>query len=246
VRWLAGAGVASAGVAGAGVVGAASAAAAVWLLARTGGLAGRRLRPVSPGKRDRPNAVMAVVRRRRLDSVRNAEAVTLCAALAAELRAGLPPGPALASAAGELPSLGPRLGRAARAVGRGALLGEELALAGVDEQCARLAAVAAVCAAGEATGSGIADVLDRVGSGFATDDQSKAELAALAAGPRATTVVLAGLPAVAVAMGTALGLAPLRILFHTALGMGLWLAAALLEMLGIIWVRRITAAALRG
>jgi tight adherence protein B len=176
---------------------------------------------------------------------RDAETVTLCAALAAELRAGLPPAAALASVAGDLPLLGVRLEPAARAVGRGASLADELAVVAAGERCPRLAAVAAVCAAGESTGAGIADVLDRLGRGFAGDDESAAELAALAAGPRATAVVLAGLPVMAVALGSALGLAPLRILLHTALGMGLWLAAGLLEAAGIVWVRRITTRALR-
>ena len=47
-------------------------------------------------------------------------------------------------------------------------------------------------------------------------------------------------------MGTALGLDPLRILFHTALGVALWSGAVILEVFGIVWVHRITAGALRG
>jgi len=228
-----------------GVLGAVLAAVAVWLFVRPGGQAARRLRVPPRRLCRRPVTTPTDMRRHRLPRLRSHEAVTLCAALAAELRAGLPPGAALASAASELATLGPRLARAATAVVRGALLGDELALAGTAEACPRLMVIAAVCAAGEATGAGIADALDRVGRGFAHDDESRAELAALAAGPRATAVVLAGLPAVAVALGTALGLAPMRILFHTALGAALVLVAALLELAGVLWVRRITAGALR-
>jgi tight adherence protein B len=232
-----------------GVVAGASAVGAVWLLVRSGGQPARRLAPAPARRRGRAASVSGLLRRQRgraLQRGRDAEAVTLCAALAAELRAGLPPAAALTSAAGELPLLGPSLMRAARAVGRGAALGDELAAAAADLASARLSVVAAVCAVGDATGSGIADVLDRVGRGLASDDEARAELAALAAGPRATAAVLAALPAVAVLLGTALGLAPLRILFHTAFGVGLWLTAALLEVLGIVWVRRITAGALSG
>ena len=81
---------------------------------------------------------------------------------------------------------------------------------------------------------------------MASDDEAAAELTALAAGPRATAIVLAALPAVAVALATALGLAPLRILFRTALGVALWTSAAALEVLGVWWVRRITVGALTG
>ena len=227
-------------------LGAAFAAAALWLLTPAGGQASRRLRPLPARRAAHPPALVAVVQRRRRARFGEAEAVTLCSALAAELRAGLPPAAALASAAGELATLGPWLDRAATAVARGAPLGDELAVAGLAAHCQRLMVVSAVCAAGEATGSGIADVLDRVGRGFASDDESTAELAALAAGPRATAVVLAGLPAVAVALGTALGLSPMRVLFHSALGAALLLTAALLNLGGVLWVRRITANALRG
>jgi tight adherence protein B len=225
-----------------------SLAGAAWLLIGAGSHASRRLRPSAT--RDRRRTIIgtapAGLGRRRLQQHRDAEAVTFCGAFAAELRAGLPPAAALSSAAAELALLGPRLLQAAHAVGRGAFLGEELAQAAADSSCARLAAAAAVCAAGEATGSGIADVLDRVGRGMASDDEAAAELAALAAGPRATAVVLAALPLMAVALATALGLAPLRILFHTALGVALWTSAGALEVLGVCWVRRITAGALSG
>jgi tight adherence protein B len=226
-------------------------AVATWLLAPSSNDAARRLGLVLPSgvARRRPLARAATGAaawrtRRRLQQRRDAEAVTLCAAFAAELRVGLPPAAALASAATELPVLGPRLSRAARAVGRGAHLSDELELAAADEACARLSAVAAVCAAGEATGAGVADVLDRIGRGLASDDDATAELDALSAGPRATALVLAGLPALAVASANAIGLHPLRILLHTLLGVALVVAAAVLELAGLLWVRRITAVAL--
>jgi len=236
------------------LLGALSAAGAAWLLARSGPPAAKRLRNgpadgrATPPERWLPERWLPErwLRERRLVRLRSAEAVTLCAAFAAELRAGRLPAPALAAAAGVLPVLGSGLVRAATAVSRGAHLGEEIALAATALRCPRLAVIAAVCAVGDATGSGIADVLDRVGRGFASDDECSAELAALAAGPRATAAVLAGLPLLAVAFATILGLAPTRILFHTVLGGGLWLAAAVLELAGVMWVRRITAGALRG
>ena len=47
-------------------------------------------------------------------------------------------------------------------------------------------------------------------------------------------------------MATALGLAPLRVLLHSVLGGALLAGAGLLEVAGVLWVRRITTAALRG
>lgn len=228
-----------------------SVAGAAWLLTGGGGHASRRLGRSATGDGQWTILALSRLGRRRVQQRQDAEAVTFCGALAAELRAGLPPATALSSAAGSsaagaLPLLGPWLLQAAHAVGQGALLGEELARAAADSSCARLAAAAAVCAAGEATGSGIADLLDRVGRGMASDDEAAAELAALAAGPRSTAVVLAALPLVAMALATALGLAPLRILCHTALGVALLTSAAALEVLGVCWVRRITAGALNG
>ena len=223
---------------------------ATWLLGRRRDDAVRRLGlglPSASGARGAAGLVAVASGwrgRRRLQQRRDTEAITFCAAFAAELRTGLAPAAALAFAAGELPVLGPRLGRAARAVGRGARLSEELELAASEEPCARLAAVAAVCAMGEVTGTGIAEVLDRVGRGLADDDEAAAELDALSAGPRATALVLACLPVLAVGLASALGLNPLRILLHTALGPALVAVAAAQEVAGLVWVRRITAAAL--
>lgn len=185
-------------------------------------------------------------RRRRLERRYRAEAATLCAALAAELRAGLMPAAALAAAAAELPLSRSRLELAARAVSRGATIGDELTVAAADLSCARLSVVAAVFVATEVTGSAVADVLERVGRGLTGDDEAAADLDALAAGPRATAFVLAVLPAVAVAFASVLGLSPLPILMHTALGAALTVAAALLEAAGLLWVRRITRRALAG
>lgn len=217
-------------------------AAAGWAVGRP---SSRRLRPSRPGA-PLGAPTVARARRRELDRRRNGEAAALCSALAAELRAGMLPAPALAAAAGELRLLRPRLVQAARAAGRGASLPAELEVAAAELGCARLSLVAAVFAAAEVTGSGVADVLDRVGRGLVCDDEAVAELDALAAGPRATALVLAVLPVVAVAFATVLGLSPLPILLHTALGLALLLAAAVLEAAGLLWVRRITHRALAG
>ena len=163
----------------------------------------RRLRPNRAGP---PPA--GRLRRRELARRRNREAATLCSAVASELRAGMLPAAALAAAAEELPLLRPQLVQAARAAGRGASMAAELEIAAAELGCARLSVAAAVFASAEVSGSGVADVLDRVGRGLVCDDEAAAELDALAAGPRATALVLAVLPVVAVAFATVLGLSP--------------------------------------
>lgn len=177
---------------------------------------------------------------------RDADVVRLCFAVAAELRAGRTSAAALAAAAGQLQALGPGVAAAARAVGHGALPHEELAaLAGV-APCPRLLPLASIWEAGAVTGARVAEVLERVGRALAQDDEAAAELGALSAGPRATTWVLCLLPVAGIALGTAVGASPLRVLLHTTLGVVLVAAAALLDLCGVLWVRRITAGALAG
>ena len=188
-------------------------------------------------------------RRRRHRSVargRDAEVILICFALAAELRAGRTPADALAATAPQLRELRTGVADAARAVGHGAQVHDELASLAAKVQCARLLTVTAVWAASATTGARIADVLERVGRGLAHDDEAAGELDALCAGPRATAWVLCLLPVFAAGLGTAIGASPLPVLLHTRLGAALSGAAALLDVVGVLWVRRLTAGALFG
>jgi tight adherence protein B len=51
--------------------------------------------------------------------------------------------------------------------------------------------------------------------------------------------MLAGLPALGLLIGTALGAGPLHVLLHTGAGLGCLAAGGVLEGLGLWWVRRI-------
>ena len=106
--------------------------------------------------------------------------------------------------------------------------------------------VAAVWAASATTGARVADVLERVARAFAADDDARADLDALAAGPRATALILCLLPLFAVAMGTLAGGGPARLLLHTGFGWLLIGAAAVLDGCGLFWVAAITRRALAG
>ena len=183
-------------------------------------------------------------RRRRAREARDQDVVLLCFALASELRAGRTATDALAGAAAQLRALGPGLAAAARAVGHGASVHEELRSLADIERCRRLLPVASVWAATEATGARCADVLQRLGRTLAEDDEAAAELDALCAGPRATAWVLSVLPGFGLVLGTAIGASPLSVLLHTRLGLGLIVGGIALDGAGLAWVRRITASAL--
>jgi tight adherence protein B len=183
---------------------------------------------------------------RRLRSDQDADVVLLCFALADELRAGRLTADAFAAVAPLLRVLTNGMAEAARAMGHGAPVDDELRLLAAAQECPRLLSVAAVWTAAATTGARVADVLEWVGRGFTADDEAAAELDALSAGPRATALVLCLLPVFALVLGTALGASPLPVLLHTTLGAGLVAASLVLDVAGLLWVRRITAAALNG
>ena len=182
-------------------------------------------------------------RRRRLVRAGGRETVVFVHALAGELRAGRPVGAALSAAASQLPVLGPSVSAVAQAAQLGGDVPVELRVAASQPGCARLGTVAAAWEASSATGARMADVLDGVGAAFDADDQVGAELDALLAGPRATVVVLALLPLGALALGSGIGAHPLQVLLHTPVGSAALAGAAVLDGLGLIWLRTVAARA---
>ena len=163
----------------------------------------------------------------------------LCRTAAAELRAGAAPAVALARAAADAPpALGSAVGTVAAAAQLGVPPGAWPAVPGAD----RLDAVAALWLVAADAGAGLADGLDRLASALAAEQRRRAELAAQLAGPRASAVVLAALPAFGLALAAALGAEPLRFL-RTPPGAACLAAAALLDAAGVLWVRRITSRA---
>jgi tight adherence protein B len=196
-------------------------------------------------------AIAVPVLRRRLTArkarrrrQRRAEAViALCAAVAGELRAGLQPGQALLAAAeaGALPpDTGPGAVAAARFGGDvpGALR-EAAAVPGAEG----LAGMAACWRVSVDGGAGLAAGLDRLEAALRAERDREEDLAAQLSGARATVALLALLPAVALAMGWAMGADPLRVLLHTPAGLACLLAGVLLETAGLWWAARIVRSA---
>jgi tight adherence protein B len=159
----------------------------------------------------------------------------LCA-LAADLRAGLPPGPADHSPFGspvrqpgsvDLPTAGPRPASA-----------DEARTAPPDQ--ARIRELTeAVWRLAERTGAPAADLLERIEAELRAADRVRASAAAQAAGARATALLLAGLPVGGIALGFAIGVDPLRVLLHTPLGAACATGTLVLQIGGLAWADRL-------
>jgi tight adherence protein B len=195
--------------------------------------AAARLRPPVPPRRP------ARLPRAALDRA----VAELAFALAAELRAGAPPGAALEHAAAAVGPLAAAVAAAGRAVARGAPLSSELGMVADAYRSERLRGLAAAWSAAAEAGGRSAGVLERLGAGYDAHDEASQELAALVAGPRATMALLAGLPAAGLALGQSIGARPVHLLLHRPLGWALLGSAAVLDGAGLAWARRITARA---
>jgi tight adherence protein B len=177
-----------------------------------------------------------------------AAAIEACEALAGELRAGRPAEDAL-SAAAEL-ALGPsrdtlraaavaaRLGAAVPAV-----LAGGAAASAVPELLRALAACWSVCTA---SGTGLADAVERLQEGLRAAAEQRRLLDAELAGPRASAVLLALLPLGGLLLAAALGADPLHVLLHTPLGLVCLVVGVALDAAGVLWVTRLVDRAARG
>ncbi|MEV4558352.1 type II secretion system F family protein [Kitasatospora sp. NPDC049285] len=175
---------------------------------------------------------------------RAAAVIDLCAGLAAELRSGATPEQALHAVLSRgAPDWHRRLGAepAARlAAGRyGADIPGAFRLVAELPGGGGAAAMAACWQVSTESGTGLALGLEQVADALRAERALGEEIAGELAGPRTTVVVLAALPAVGMALGSALGAHPLHVLLHTPAGLLSLLAGALLEAAGIAWTARI-------
>ncbi|WP_412738846.1 hypothetical protein [Krasilnikovia sp. MM14-A1259] len=191
---------------------------------------------------------------RRRSAAGRARALDDLCALAADLRAGLPP----AVAAGGVPFAGPfaaddalaatapsdQVRRLVRVAGRDWATGRDAARAGCwpggDPGQRRLAELTgAVWRLAERTGAPAADLVERIEADARAGDRARASAAAQAAGAQATAVLLAVLPLGGIALGYAIGADPVQVLLHTPLGGACALAAAALQCAGLLWADRL-------
>jgi tight adherence protein B len=184
------------------------------------------------------------VRRRQAnrDAARRRDVVgELLSALVAELRSGAEPRAALVSATNGLRGLEPMAAAAVRPAGDVPAALDALADRPGGSTAGDLAAAWRVA---DLTGCGLADPVARVLRGHRSEDRLRREVGAQLAGPRATAALLSGLPLVGLMLGIALGADPVGFLLGPTAGRLVLVVGIALVAVGIIWTRRITAAAL--
>lgn len=163
-------------------------------------------------------------------------AIVVLEAFAAELRAGRAVGAALRRAAESDPAL-------VRSALGAVRWGGDVAAA-LEQDAARtrmpvLRRFAACWRVGEGTGAGLADAVERLAYATREAERTRLELRARTAEPRATMRVLAALPAAGVALGALLGADTLGWLVGTVPGRVVLAAGIGLDLLGVLWARRI-------
>jgi tight adherence protein B len=99
--------------------------------------------------------------------------------------------------------------------------------------------LAALWEVSENSGAALADALDRLVHGAEQAERVRREVGAQLAGPRATVRVLALLPLVGLGMGLLMGADPLGFLLTTPWGWGCLVVAGVLEVAGVVWMRRL-------
>lgn len=179
----------------------------------------------------------------------------LCLALAGELRAGRSPREALRWAACEAapPADSGTVPRPAEPAGDRPFAGVAAALDGTNTVAAlrdlatrpgaaSLRRLAACWQVAEESGAGLAQAVERIAATLQAEEALRREVRAQLAGPRATARMLAGLPALGLLLGAALGARPLEVLLHTAYGVGCLVAGILLAAAGVVWTDRLARA----
>lgn len=178
-------------------------------------------------------------RARRDRELRADAVIALCGALAGEVRAGRQPEEALLRAARDCGGLAGAQGTVLAAARFGGDVPDALATAARQPGAEGLRGLAACWRVAVDQGAGLAAGLDRLAAALRAERDQRSDLRAQLAGARATAVLLAGLPALGLLIGTALGADPLHVLLHTTPGLGCLVAGGVLEGLGLWWVRRI-------
>jgi len=159
--------------------------------------------------------------------------------LIGELEAGARPPVALAAAGEAAPRyadvFGAAAGAAAGAADAGAVLFRDL----------ETRPIGLAWQLGADTGTALAAVLDRVAADLHAEQEHRHTVETVLAGPRASALLLAGLPLVGIALGAAMGARPLSVLTATVGGRLLCLVGVLFDVVGLLWMRRLLARAER-
>jgi tight adherence protein B len=182
----------------------------------------------------------AAARRERTQEGRLAALAEGVAALTAELRGGraLSQATAAAVAASGDEESGRLLARAVRLPETVSVLAAPPAGQG-DPLGAAADRISAAVRLSSRTGCSLADVLAAVHDDLGARRRHRQELRAATAAPRASAMLLAGLPLLGLAMGSGIGADPWRVLTATGTGQVLLVAGVGLELAGLAWSRRL-------
>jgi tight adherence protein B len=175
------------------------------------------------------------VRARREQQARQRDLVTSVQVLVAEFESGAGPPAALTAAAAVGPRLRASFLAAAAAAARGDPAGPVLTARDVPG----LRAVGQAFQLGEETGAPLVGVLGRVAADLAAAQQQRRAVSVALAGPRSSAAVLSGLPVLGIGLGVAMGARPLPFLLGTPPGRLLCCAGVVLDVTGVLWMRRI-------
>jgi tight adherence protein B len=189
------------------------------------------------------SACHRVSRARREMATATTELSDVLGILVAELRAGAHPADAVRTAADRHTEAAGEVIRALASVSAIARLGGDVPAALRGAGPAQLRCwwdrLAAAWSLAEQHGIALAEVLDAVRCDTEHRVRFTAEVQARLAGPRATAVVLAWLPLLGLALGQAVGAAPLRVLSATSSGHVLLVTGTALACAGMWWSARL-------
>jgi tight adherence protein B len=173
-------------------------------------------------------------RQRRADAV-----ISLCGALAGEVRAGRHAGEALLAVVRDVDGLATAHAAVVAAARFGGDVPRALAGAAGEPGAEGLLGLAACWRVAVDSGAGLAAGLERLEGALRAERDQRAELRVQLAGARSTAVLLAGLPVLGLLMGAALGADPLHVLLHSGAGLGCLLVGGVLQSAGLWWALHI-------
>ncbi len=186
--------------------------------------------------------LVTAARRSRLAAVRRQQVVDFCESVVGELQAGQPPVVALERSASGWPETGPVAAAAALGADVPTALRRVAELPGA-EQLVRLAAAWQIA---HTTGSGLAFATSRVLETARAEQATSRRIESELASARATARLVSVLPVVVLVAAQGIGARPWTFLFSTTPGSLCLAGGVALSGLGLAWIDRIAAGALRG